>query len=65
MRSRSEPRRLACLERLPRRHVSRALQKQERKKNIEDNFRAADEAAALEADSLVMVVGGCAGDRAR
>ncbi len=33
----------------------------ERKKNIEDNFRAADEAAALHADSLVMVVGGCAG----
>jgi sugar phosphate isomerase/epimerase len=32
-----------------------------RQKNIEDNFRAADEAAALEADSLVMVVGGCAG----
>lgn len=31
----------------------------ERKKNIEDNFRAADEAAALSADSLVMVVGGC------
>jgi sugar phosphate isomerase/epimerase len=34
---------------------------QERKKNIEDNFRAADEAAALEADSLVLVVGGGAG----
>jgi sugar phosphate isomerase/epimerase len=34
---------------------------QERKKNIEDNFRAADEAAALAADSLVLVVGGCAG----
>jgi sugar phosphate isomerase/epimerase len=33
----------------------------ERKKNIEDNFRAADEAAALHADSLVMVVGGSAG----
>ena len=33
----------------------------ERKKNIEDNFRAADEAAALNADSLVMVVGGCNG----
>jgi sugar phosphate isomerase/epimerase len=33
----------------------------ERKKNIEDNFRAADEAAELHADSLVMVVGGCAG----
>jgi sugar phosphate isomerase/epimerase len=31
----------------------------ERQKNIEDNFRAVDEAAALEADSLVMVVGGC------
>lgn len=35
--------------------------KAERKKNMEDNFRAADEAAALHADSLVMVVGGCAG----
>jgi sugar phosphate isomerase/epimerase len=34
---------------------------QERRKNIEDNFRAADEAAALAADSLVLVVGGCAG----
>ena len=33
----------------------------ERKKNIEDNFRAVDEAAALNADSLVMVVGGCVG----
>ena len=33
----------------------------ERRKNIEDNFRAVDEAAALHADSLVMVVGGCAG----
>jgi sugar phosphate isomerase/epimerase len=33
----------------------------ERKRNIEDNFRASDEAAALNADSLVMVVGGCAG----
>jgi sugar phosphate isomerase/epimerase len=33
----------------------------ERKKRIEDNFRAVDEAAALHADSLVMVVGGCAG----
>ncbi|HEY1767975.1 MAG TPA: sugar phosphate isomerase/epimerase family protein [Terracidiphilus sp.] len=32
----------------------------ERRKNIEDNFRAADEAAALKADSLVLVVGGCA-----
>jgi sugar phosphate isomerase/epimerase len=29
----------------------------ERRKRIEDNFRAADEAAALKADSLVMVVG--------
>jgi len=34
---------------------------QQRRKNIEDNFRAADEAAALGADSLVMVVGGCGG----
>ncbi|HVU48808.1 MAG TPA: sugar phosphate isomerase/epimerase family protein [Terracidiphilus sp.] len=34
---------------------------QERRKNIEDNFRAVDEAAALDADSLVMVVGGCDG----
>ena len=33
----------------------------ERKKNIEDNFRAVDEAAELHADALVMVVGGCAG----
>jgi sugar phosphate isomerase/epimerase len=33
----------------------------ERKKNIEDNFRAVDEAASLHADSLVMVVGGCSG----
>jgi sugar phosphate isomerase/epimerase len=33
----------------------------ERIKNIEDNFRAVDEAAALNADSLVMVVGGSAG----
>jgi sugar phosphate isomerase/epimerase len=33
----------------------------ERRKNIEDNFRAADEAAALHADSLVVVVGGCVG----
>jgi sugar phosphate isomerase/epimerase len=32
-----------------------------RKKNIEDNFRAVDEAAELNADALVMVVGGCAG----
>jgi len=32
-----------------------------RNKNIEDNFRAVDEAAELRADSLVMVVGGCAG----
>jgi sugar phosphate isomerase/epimerase len=29
-------------------------------KNIQDNLRAVDEAAALIADSLVMVVGGCA-----
>jgi sugar phosphate isomerase/epimerase len=34
---------------------------QERQKNIEDNFRAADQAAALGADSLVLVVGGCGG----
>ena len=33
----------------------------ERREKIEDNFRAADEAAALGADALVMVVGGCAG----
>lgn len=38
-----------------------ASTEQERKKNIEDNFRAADEAAALKADSLVLVVGGCGG----
>jgi sugar phosphate isomerase/epimerase len=30
----------------------------ERQKNIEDNLRAVDEAAALKADSLVLVVGG-------
>ena len=34
---------------------------QERRKNIEDNFRAVDEAAELHADSLVMVVGGSEG----
>jgi sugar phosphate isomerase/epimerase len=33
----------------------------ERVARIEDNYRAADEAAALGADSLVMVVGGCRG----
>jgi sugar phosphate isomerase/epimerase len=33
----------------------------ERRKNLEDNFRAVDEAAELHADSLVMVVGGSAG----
>ena len=33
----------------------------ERQRNIEDNFRAVDEAAELRADSLVMVVGGCIG----
>jgi sugar phosphate isomerase/epimerase len=38
-----------------------ASTEQERRENIEDNFRAADEAAALGADSLVLVVGGCAG----
>ncbi|MGB6745976.1 MAG: sugar phosphate isomerase/epimerase family protein [Terracidiphilus sp.] len=38
-----------------------AVTEQERRENIEDNFRAADEAAALGADSLVLVVGGCAG----
>lgn len=32
---------------------------EERRKKIEDNFRATDEAAMLNADSLVMVVGGC------
>jgi sugar phosphate isomerase/epimerase len=32
---------------------------EERRKRIEDNFRAVDEAAALNTDSLVMVVGGC------
>jgi sugar phosphate isomerase/epimerase len=31
----------------------------ERAERMEDNFRAADEAAALGANSLVMVVGGC------
>ncbi len=38
-----------------------AATEQERRKSIEDNFRAADEAAALAADSLVLVAGGCAG----
>jgi sugar phosphate isomerase/epimerase len=38
-----------------------ALTEPERRKNIEDNYRAVDEAAALNADSLVMVVGGSAG----
>jgi len=33
----------------------------ERAERIADNFRAVDEAAALQADSLVMVVGGCNG----
>ncbi len=31
---------------------------EQRRKNVEDNFRAVDEAAALNADTLVMVVGG-------
>lgn len=35
-----------------------AVSAEERRKNIEDNFRAVDEAAALNADVLVMVVGG-------
>jgi sugar phosphate isomerase/epimerase len=35
-----------------------AATEEQRRKNIEDNFRAVDEAAALQADSLVMVVGG-------
>jgi len=38
-----------------------AVTAEERRRRIEDNFRAADEAAALNADSLVMVVGGCDG----
>jgi sugar phosphate isomerase/epimerase len=38
-----------------------ALTAKERAENIEDNLRAADEAAALHADCLVLVVGGCAG----
>ena len=38
-----------------------ATTESERNKNIEDNFRAVDEAAALHAASLVMVVGGCSG----
>lgn len=38
-----------------------AASAEERTRNIEDNFRAVDEAAALRAGSLVMVVGGCAG----
>ena len=35
-----------------------AVHAEERRKRIEDNFRAIDEAAALNADALVMVVGG-------
>jgi sugar phosphate isomerase/epimerase len=35
-----------------------AASAEERKLRLEDNFRAVDEAAALEADSLVLVVGG-------
>jgi sugar phosphate isomerase/epimerase len=35
-----------------------AASAEERRKRIEDNFRAVDEAAALQADVLVMVVGG-------
>ena len=35
-----------------------AASAEERHKRIEDNFRAVDEAAALKADALVMVVGG-------
>lgn len=35
-----------------------AASEAQRRKNIEDNFCAVDEAAALQADSLVMVVGG-------
>jgi sugar phosphate isomerase/epimerase len=38
-----------------------AATEQERREKIEDNLRAADEAATLGADSLVMVVGGSAG----
>lgn len=38
-----------------------ATNESDRRKNIEDNYRAVDEAAALHADSLVMVVGGCSG----
>ncbi len=38
-----------------------AVTEAERRAKIEDNRRAVDEAAALHADSLVMVVGGCAG----
>jgi sugar phosphate isomerase/epimerase len=34
---------------------------EERKERIADNFRAVDEAKELNADSLVMVVGGCVG----
>jgi sugar phosphate isomerase/epimerase len=38
-----------------------AKTEQARREKIEDNLRAADEAATLGADSLVMVVGGCEG----
>ena len=37
-----------------------ALTAEGRRQNLEDNFRAVDEAAALRADSLVLVVGGAA-----
>jgi sugar phosphate isomerase/epimerase len=37
-----------------------APSKEARQKNLEDNFRAVEEAAALHADSLVLVVGGSA-----
>ena len=33
----------------------------ERRRNLEDNFHAVDDAAALQADALVLVVGGAAG----
>jgi sugar phosphate isomerase/epimerase len=38
-----------------------AVSADERRERIDDNFRAVDEARELNADSLVMVVGGCVG----
>ena len=57
MRSLSQGRPVARFQCLPRRNVP-CTHRAGTKKNLEDNYRAVDEAAALNADSLVMVVGG-------